>query len=73
MLSFRNWFPLHVTNIIYFLSTEPLSGHLITDIFDKAYATIHLGFLGMDLHLFKAELCFKGSIKYDLNILAVSI
>lgn len=52
--------------------TEPLSGHIIADVYDTAYAIIHVGFLAKDLDLFRAELCFKGTIEYDLNILAVS-
>ena len=42
------------------------------DVLDKAWVTAHLGILGFDYHLFKAELCFRGDIKYDLNMLAVS-
>ena len=50
----------------------PLQGHLKVDILDSAFATLHFGFIGFDLHLFKAELCMKGHIEYGLNILKVS-
>ena len=49
----------------------PLKGHLIVDVDDKAYATIHLGILGLQLDFFRAELCFKGNIRYEINILKV--
>ena len=49
----------------------PLSGSAELNIYDKAWATVHLGLLGFDFHIFLADLCYKGSIGYDLNILEV--
>ena len=51
----------------------PLQGHLKVDILDSAYAILHVGIFGFDLTIFKAELCVKGHIEYELNILKVSI
>ena len=39
---------------------------------DSAFATLHIGIIGFDLDLYKAELCMKGHIDYGLNILKVS-
>ena len=50
----------------------PLQGHLKVDILDSAFATLHIGIIGFDLDIFKAELCMKGHIEYGLNILKVS-
>ena len=54
------------------LNAAPQSGHLLVDVFDTAYAIMHMGIIGQNLELIKAELCFKGKIEYELNILAVS-
>lgn len=57
-----------------FLSiTAPLSGFAKVDIHDAAWATLHIGLLGFDYDVFRAEICFKGDIHYEVNILAVSI
>ena len=39
--------------------------------YDAAWVTIHMGIVNKDFDLIRAQLCFKGKIKYDLNILAV--
>ena len=39
---------------------------------DSVFATLHIGIIGFDLDIFKAELCMKGHIEYELNILKVS-
>ena len=36
-----------------------------------AWATVHVGIIGFDFDMFRAELCFKGGIEYGLNILKV--
>ena len=43
------------------------------DVLDSAYAVMHVGIIGFDLDIFRAELCFKGGIEYDLNILKVRV
>lgn len=55
------------------LFVGPLSGYGKVTVEDKAWATVHVGIFGFDLDIFRAELCYKGEIGYDLNILAVSI
>ena len=52
--------------------TAPLAGHLIVDVHDGTWATIHVGILNFDFDIFRAEICFKGKIEYELNILGVS-
>ena len=63
---------MHMSFCIIF-SVAPLAGHLKVNIHDAAWATIHVGILGFDLTIFKAEICFKGGIEYHLNMLAVCL
>ena len=59
--------------LISILYPGPLEGHLLVDILDSAYLTFHLGLVGKkNIDMFRAEVCFKSEIKYNLNILKVS-
>ena len=49
-----------------------MSGHLIVDVHDGAWVTVNIGILNYNFDLFRAEICFKGKIEYELNILKVS-
>ena len=53
------------------LVSAPLAGHLKVDVHDAAWTIFNIGILGLDFTVFKAELCFKGKVEYDLNILGV--
>ena len=48
-----------------------MSGHLIVDVHDGAWVTVNVGILNYNFDLFRAEICFKGKIEYELNILKV--
>ncbi|KAK2175673.1 hypothetical protein NP493_715g02033 [Ridgeia piscesae] len=59
---------LVVRNILD-IEIKPLQGHLVIDIFDTAYVTLHAGIVNKHIDIFRAEICFYGQIEYDLNIL----
>ena len=63
---------LFISVVIFGPIAGPLRGHMKIDIMDSAFATLHVGIIGFDLDLYKAELCMKGHIEYELNILKVS-
>ena len=42
------------------------------DFLDSAFATLHIGLIGFDFDIFRAEFCFKTGIEYELNTLKVS-
>ena len=50
-----------------------MSGHLKVDVYDGAWVTINIGILNYNFDLFRAEICFKGQIEYELNILKVNV
>ncbi|KAI0234744.1 hypothetical protein LSAT2_014923 [Lamellibrachia satsuma] len=49
--------------------SEPLWGHMKVDFLDSAFATLHIGLIGFDFDIFRAEFCFKTGIEYELNTL----
>ena len=55
------------------LVSAPLAGFLKVDVHDAAWTIFNIGILDLDFTVFKAELCFKGKVEYDLNILGVRI
>lgn len=59
---------LIVRNLIE-LDIKPLSGKFEVDIHDEGYIVGHLEFVGVRLDIFRARVCFKGRIGYNLNIL----
>lgn len=61
-------FGLHIRNVLD-LKLALLSGHFIVDVYDGAYAEAHVGLIGYKVDIVKAFVCFKGYIKYDLNVL----
>ena len=63
---------LFISVVIFGPIPGPLRGHMKVDVMDSAFATLHIGIIGFDLDLYKAELCMKGHIDYELNILKVS-
>lgn len=53
--------------------TAPTHGHVKVKVHDEAYARVHLGFIGVNIELFLARVCFKGGAEYSINILQVDI
>ncbi|GAB1602264.1 uncharacterized protein LOC115224694 [Argonauta hians] len=51
------------------LQLRTQSGFFKVDIDDEAFAEAHVGLLHINVDLFRAKLCFRGHIKYELNIL----
>ncbi|KAK2165104.1 hypothetical protein NP493_1383g00012 [Ridgeia piscesae] len=47
----------------------PLLSKAKIDVLDTAWAEVHVGIFGLNYDIFRAELCFKGGIEYELNIL----
>lgn len=48
-----------------------LSGHFRVDIYDGAFADIHVDIINLQIDIVKAYVCFKGHIEYNLNVLKV--
>ncbi|KAL4222205.1 hypothetical protein ACF0H5_018243 [Mactra antiquata] len=61
-------FGLHIRNILD-LKLALLSGHFMIDVYDGAFADAHVGLIGLKVDIVKAYVCYKGHIKYDLNVL----
>ncbi|XP_066264364.1 uncharacterized protein [Branchiostoma lanceolatum] len=61
-------FGLTIQNIMD-LEIAPQQGHFKVDVLDEAYAVANLGILGIHQDLARIRFCFRGHIKYDLNIL----
>ena len=59
---------LIVRNIME-LDIKPLSGKFEIDVHDEGYIVGHLEYIGLRLDIFRARVCFKGRIAYNLNIL----
>ena len=59
---------LIVRNIME-LNIKPLSGKFEIDVHDEGYFVGHLEYVGFRLDIFRARVCFKGRIAYNLNIL----
>ena len=57
----------------YCLFIAPLAGHLSVDVHDEAWAVLNIGILSTRLDVVRIQLCFKGKVEYDLNILGVCI
>ena len=57
--------------MLKFFPSEPLEGSLKVEVHDEAYATIHLGILGVNIDYMKIRVCFIGGSSYNLNILQV--
>nr|XP_022327831.1 uncharacterized protein LOC111127102 [Crassostrea virginica] len=51
------------------LVVAPTNGHVKVKVHDEAYARVHLGFIGVNIELFLARVCFKGGAEYSINIL----
>ena len=51
------------------LNIQPLNGRFEVNIHDEAYFVANLGFVGVNFDVFRARVCFKGYIEYNLNIL----
>ena len=52
--------------------SEPLEAQMKLDVMDSAFVTLHVGLIGKDYDIVKAEVCMKGHVGYDLNILKVN-
>ena len=50
------------------LNIQPLNGRFEVDIHDEAYFVANIGFVGIFFDVFRARVCFKGHIAYNLNI-----
>ena len=50
----------------------PLEAQMKLDVMDSAFVTLHVGLIGKDYDIVKAEVCIKGHVGYDLNILKVN-
>ncbi|XP_078620549.1 uncharacterized protein LOC144887293 isoform X2 [Branchiostoma floridae x Branchiostoma japonicum] len=61
-------FGLTIRNIMD-LSISLLKGHFKLDVLDEAYATAHFGIINYNLDIVRIRVCFRGGIKYDVNIL----
>ena len=59
---------LIVENIID-LNIKPLSGRFLIDVHDEAYFVVNLGYVDTHFEVFRARVCLKGHISYNLNIL----
>ena len=59
---------LIVENIID-LNIKPLSGKFLIDVHDEAYFVVNLGYVNTKFEVFRARVCLKGHISYNLNIL----
>lgn len=51
------------------LDVKPLSGRFEVDAYDEAYFVANIGYVGITLDIFRATVCYKGYISYNLNIL----
>ncbi|XP_022103294.1 uncharacterized protein LOC110986022 [Acanthaster planci] len=51
------------------MKISPLTGHLVVDLLDEAYATVVIGLLGLSVDVVRARFCFNGYVEYNLNIL----
>ena len=51
------------------LNIKPLSGNFLIRIHDEAYFVANLGYVGVHFDVFRARVCFRGHISYNLNIL----
>ena len=51
------------------LNIKPLSGNFLIRIHDEAYFVANLGYVGVHFEVFRARVCFRGHISYNLNIL----
>nr|KAG5704727.1 hypothetical protein BaRGS_005183 [Batillaria attramentaria] len=45
-----------------------LSGHGKIDIYDEAFGQVNLGFMGINVDILRARLCFRGHAEYNLNL-----
>ncbi|XP_078660674.1 uncharacterized protein LOC144905141 [Branchiostoma floridae x Branchiostoma belcheri] len=61
-------FGLTIRNIMD-LEIAPLKGHFKIDVLDEAYAVANIGVLGIHQDLARIRFCFRGYIKYEINIL----
>ena len=59
----------YMENSLSFIA--PTNGHVKVKVHDEAYARVHLGFIGVNIELFLARVCFKGGAEYSINILQV--
>ncbi|XP_035668224.1 uncharacterized protein LOC118410558 isoform X2 [Branchiostoma floridae] len=51
------------------LDIRPTKGHVLVDVDDQIYARGLLGYIGMTYDFIDAGICFKGGIRYQVNIL----
>ena len=51
------------------LNIKPLAGKFFVDVFDEGYFKVDIGFVNLKLDIFLVQICFKGHISYNLNIL----
>ena len=61
--------------LILFIMTYlsgPLDAQMKHDIMDSAFITFHVGIIEKDYDIVKAEVCMKGHVGYQLNILKVN-
>ncbi|XP_045189288.2 uncharacterized protein LOC123546793 [Mercenaria mercenaria] len=61
-------FGLHIRNVLD-LRLGILEGHFALDLHDEAYATAHVGLLNLHVNIVRARVCFKGHVRYNLNVL----
>ncbi|KAI8514390.1 hypothetical protein Bbelb_087140 [Branchiostoma belcheri] len=61
-------FGLTIRNIMD-LDIAPLKGRFKIDVLDEAYAVANIGILGIHQDLARVRFCFRGHIKYEINIL----
>ncbi|CAH1249045.1 SELE [Branchiostoma lanceolatum] len=61
-------FGLTIRNVMD-LSISLLKGHFKLDVLDEVYAVANFGIIGFNLDIVRMRVCFRGGIKYDVNIL----
>lgn len=54
-----------------FFFLEPFSGFLHLNVHDKVYAEAHVGIINYRVDILYIELCYRGRLEYNLNLLKV--
>jgi hypothetical protein len=55
----------------FFISTAPIQGFFRIDVHDRLFAEVHIGIINFQKYIFLIDVCYKGHIEYNLNLLKV--
>lgn len=63
----------HFFKLIFFHFLKPgvLSGYVDVNVHDKVWAEAHIGMIGKQWDIILVEICFRGRLSYNLNIIKV--